>query len=147
LIYLDNLSTTTYTDTSAVNNQKYYYRIGAYKNGAITTYSNVVTITAETDTDETSDEIVLEADNVNDGISLSWNEYENDSISGYKLLRSTTNSNPIYDGTYYKYLASSSSIGYVDTNTDSGQKYYYRIGAYKNGEILKYSNTVTITAD
>lgn len=143
--YIAGSTNTVFTDSTTTQNQGYYYRIGAYKDGSILTYSNTIYIIA--DHDVTANDIYLEAGNVNGGISLTWTEYEDDTISGYKLLRSTTNSNPTYNGTYYKYLPSASSVGYVDTDTTSGQKYYYRIGAYRNGEVISYSNTVTITAD
>ena len=143
--YLSGYTNTVFTDDNTTQNQGYYYRIGAYKDGNILSYSNTIYIIS--DHDNTANDLTLEAVNVNGGISLTWSQYEDDSISGYKILRSTTNSNPTYNGTYYKYMPSASSIGYVDTGAVSGQRYYYRIGVYRNGDVIAYSNTVDITAN
>ncbi len=82
-----------------------------------------------------------------DGINLSWTKFTDEYISGYKLLRSTTDPDLTYpeDG-YYQYLSGQNTINYQDTNVVDGQGYYYRIGAYLNGQILSYSDTEYIVA-
>ncbi len=142
--YISGYTNTVYTDSNTSQNQGYYYRVGAYKDGSVLSYSNTVYIIS--DHDNNAEEITLEATNVNGGIDLDWSQYDDSSVSGYKILRSTSNSNPTYDGTYYKYLSNYTSTGYVDTNTSSGTRYFYRIGVYRNGEVISYSNTVEITA-
>lgn len=80
-------------------------------------------------------------------ININWSQYTDQTIDGYKLLRSTTDPVLTYpeDG-YYQYLSGQTTVSYTDTGITQGQSYYYRIGAYKNGVIVAYSNTQYITA-
>lgn len=142
LVYVSGINNLDYVDTSVDNGQVYYYRVGAY-DGHILEYTSTSTIefTGNSDTDNTID---LEADNVTGGIKLTWNTYNSQSISGYKILRSESDSSPTYPDEYYKFISGSDSTGYVDTNIKAGHSYYYRIGAY-NGNVIAYSNTVKIS--
>ncbi len=91
--------------------------------------------------------IALTAANDCNSIKLNWTKYTDQTIDGYKLLRSTTDPELTYpeDG-YYQYLSGQSTISYTDTGIVQGQSYYYRIGAYKGGVIVAYSDTEHITA-
>ncbi len=91
--------------------------------------------------------ISLTTTNSCNSIQIDWSKYTDQTIDGYKLLRSTTDSELTYpeDG-YYQYLSGQSTISYTDTNIAQGQGYYYRIGAYKSGSIVAYSNTEYIVA-
>jgi cellulose synthase/poly-beta-1,6-N-acetylglucosamine synthase-like glycosyltransferase len=147
--YLTGQYTVSYQDINVTNGQGYYYRIAAYNNGTILAYSDTEYITADTVTGcETPETIALTAANDCGGVQLGWTKYEDHTITGYKLLRSTTDPILTYpeDG-YYQYLTGQNTIAYKDTNVTNGQGYYYRIAAYNNGIILSYSDTEYIIAD
>ncbi|MBU0648186.1 glycosyltransferase family 2 protein, partial [Patescibacteria group bacterium] len=94
------------------------------------------------------EDIEMTVENTCNGIEINWTEYDEQYITGYKLLRSITDPDLTYpeDG-YYKYITPGSTTHYTDTAVTQGQGYYYRIGAYYNGTILSYSNTEYIVAD
>jgi len=144
--YISTSSSHSYVDTDIHNGDHYYYRIGAYKDGSIVMYSNTINVTYQSN-EATLDDFSLTANNINSGIQLIWGQYIGQNISGYKILRSATDSNLTYpeDG-YYKYISNSASTGYVDDDVISGKSYYYRVAAY-NGSAVAYTNTVEITAN
>lgn len=144
---ISNVSTTSYTDTNVDDGQKYYYRLAVYYDGEITLYSDIFSITYDEDENENNDDIDLEANNVGDAIELSWNEYYDESIDGYKILRSKTDSTPTFNEDYYDYVEDYDNTNYTDTSVTDGQRYYYRIGIYEDGEVTAYSNTVSIIYD
>jgi hypothetical protein len=147
LLYISGIDNNTYIDTDAVNGQKYYYRISAYKNGNIVAYSNTFEITASNNNFETVEDIDLDVNNQSGNLKLTWSKYTANDIDGYKIMRSTTNSSPTFPNEYYKYITGQSSLSYIDTDTSSNKGYYYRIGAYRDGNIFAYSNTVYIVSD
>ncbi len=143
---ISSTSTTSYTDTSVTDGKKYYYRLAVYYDGDVELYSDTITITYNEDGDDDAN-IDLEADNIGDGIELTWDEYDDDSIDGYKILRSTSDSTPTYDDQYYDYVEDYDTTSYTDTSVTDGKKYYYRIAVYDSGDVIAYSNIVSITYD
>ena len=67
-----------------------------------------------------SPEINIEEES--NGIKLNWNTVEN--ASGYEVYRSVQDSN------HFVYLSSVNDINYIDTKTDRGITYYYKVRAY-----------------
>ncbi|MFA4931235.1 MAG: hypothetical protein WC570_05225, partial [Patescibacteria group bacterium] len=142
--YISGSTTTDYIDTTVTNNQAYYYRIGAYKNGVIVAYSNFVHVIFTGDLDTNDNQFELRATSNNSGIQLNWDKYPSSDISGYKILRSISNSSPSYPDQYFKYIAGQTNTSYLDQAVDTGQDYYYRVGIYQDGEVVEYSNPVHI---
>lgn len=143
--YISGYTNNQYTDGSVTDGKKYYYRIGLYMDGEIIGYSEVVSITYNDNNDDNDGNLDLTADSTSDGVELSWDQYEDDSIDGYKVLRSTSDSSPTYPEQSYSYVTGYTNNEYVDGSVADGQKYYYRIGVYQDGEIIEYSETVMIT--
>ena len=144
LTYISGVNNLEYVDNSVENGQIYYYRIGAYDGSNILEYTPTKSIEFTGNNSYSNNEINLEADTVSGGIKLNWNTYDQDNISGYKILRSESDSSPTYPDEYYKFISGADSIGYVDSGVKSGHSYYYRLGAY-NGTVVSYSNTVHIS--
>ena len=64
--------------------------------------------------------------NLNNGlVYLSWSRYVPPGFNYYKVIRSTTNSNPVYpeDG-YIHYSDNDNSLSYIDTKVPKGIAYY-----------------------
>lgn len=144
LTYVSGKTNTSYLDTSTEDNQAYYYRIGAYKNGEVIEYTNFVHIISSNENEDNNSDFQLTAISNNSGIQLSWDKYTNSNIDGYKIVRSISNSSPTYPNDYLKYVSGQTNTGYLDLTVDNGQDYYYRIGAYKNGDIISYTNPIHI---
>jgi|GEM_PF-2718045 len=145
--YITGQSSYSYIDTNVYNGHDYYYRIGAYDNGSIVAYSNTIHVYYENG-NAVNEDFILSVNEAGNTLQLTWGEYTDNNISGYKILRSTTDSNLTYpeDG-YYKYIGNAGATSYVDSNVNPGTRYYYRVAAYYNGSALDYTNTVEINYD
>ncbi|HPN67596.1 MAG TPA: hypothetical protein PLZ62_02985, partial [bacterium] len=144
---ISNYDTTTYTDTSVDDGEDYYYRVAIYYDGSVNGYSNIVHITYDENNDDDENDVNLSAESTDDGIELTWDEYTDEDIDGYKLLKSTSDSTPTYPSQSYRYISGSSSESYTDTYVDDGEDYYYRLGFYKDSGVVGYSNIVHVTYD
>lgn len=90
----------------------------------------------------------FKAEYSNGVVYTSWTAYnQNDSFKYYKVVRSTTVSDPIYpDNGYIKYTSNVNDTSYTDKSPKSG-KVYYRVCAITN-EMNRYcSNVVTLNID
>ncbi len=144
LVYISGANNTDYLDTSVSNNKSYYYRVGAYKNGSVISYSNYIYITHNGNNSTSSTEFTLNVSSQNNGIHLSWDKTDYDEAIGYKIVRSTSNSSPNYPDHYLTYISGTNNLDYVDTSVNNGQVYYYRIGAYDGDDILEYTSAKSI---
>ncbi|MBU0647621.1 hypothetical protein KJ855_00400, partial [Patescibacteria group bacterium] len=149
-VYLSGNHHTSYTDTSVTPGHNYYYRVGAYdSNQGVVEYSNNIYLIVPVNNlpNSSDNQFDLVAASQNNGIHLNWSEYTqtlttSNSIDGYKIVRSKYTSSPTYPDHYLTYISGQSNTDYLDTSVDPGQNYYYRIGVYKNGQIIEYSNSV-----
>ncbi|MFZ5376892.1 MAG: hypothetical protein ACOZAN_04490 [Patescibacteria group bacterium] len=78
------------------------------------------------------------------GISFSWTVNGIDSNLGFKLVKSTE-SNPTYPGSDYKYLSEPSQRSYTWDIRD-GKTYHFRVCRYIGEKCDVYSNDITVTA-
>jgi hypothetical protein len=140
--YIDGEAARSTTDTSVKPGQTYYYRLAVYDQGNVLGYSNPVQVTVPGQPEGLS--ISLNA--VMDGgkVVLSWVVSGQGDYSGFKVCRSETNPNPSYPAEGLVFVAYGQN-GYTDTSVQPGKTYYYRVGIYKDGSILKYSNAVQVT--
>jgi hypothetical protein len=81
------------------------------------------------------------------GIQLSWSTANLSGVDGYKIVKSTKNSTPVFGQDGSLYIKGSSTKSYLWGVTDGG-KYYIRVCGYiaSNGSCNVYSNTITVTA-
>jgi len=151
----------TYTDAEAENDQAYYYRVcvlysGQAENVASTSTdttssrqeecSNVIQITAQTDSDTSLVAPTLSATADSDGVGLSWTKNTESNFKYYKVVRSQTDSTPTYPEDSYIAVKSQDTITYTDsevTSTTSGT-YYYRICSVSTGGSVYCGNVVTV---
>ena len=140
--YIDGESARSVTDGSVEAGHTYYYRLGVYNNGAVIAYSNTVQVTVPGQAKEPS----ISLNGVVEGgkVKLSWSVSDAGAYDGFKVCRSETNPNPSYPGDTCTFVAFGQNY-YTDTSVVSGKTYYYRVGIYKDGGIVKYSNAVKVT--
>jgi ferric-dicitrate binding protein FerR (iron transport regulator) len=139
--YVDGEGARSTSDTSVQAGHTYYYRLGIYNQGSILAYSNAVQVTVPGQPQELS--VTMSATPADGKVKISWVVSGEGSYDGIKVCRSETNPNPSYPGEWIAYITSGSS--YADTDVLSGHTYYYRVGIYKGGTIIKYSNSATAT--
>jgi len=61
----------------------------------------------------------------NGAVHMNWTPYTTDGFNYYKVIRSTTNSNPVYpDDSYIKADGNPDASGYIDYSPKSGTAYY-----------------------
>lgn len=141
-MYIDGAGTRSATDTSVQAGHTYYYRLAVYNQGAVLGYSNAVQVTVPGPPPGLS----ISLSGMVDGgkVMLSWSVSGEGSYSGFKVCRSETNPNPSYPGDTCFYV-DGAQRSYADAAVTPGHTYYYRVGIYKDGAIIAYSNAVTLT--
>jgi hypothetical protein len=140
--YIDGAATRSATDTSVQAGHTYYYRLAVYNAGAVLDYSNAVMVTVP----GAPQELSISLSGVVEGgkAKLSWSVSGEGDYSGFKVCRSESNPNPSYPGDTCTFV-DAAQRSYIDSTVASGHTYYFRVGIYKDGTIIKYSNAVTVT--
>jgi hypothetical protein len=141
-MYIDGAGTRSATDASVQAGQTYYYRLAVYNAGMVLGYSNTVQVTVPGAPQELS--IALSAVVESGKIKLSWSVSGEGDYSGFKVCRSETNTSPSYPGDTCTFV-DAAQRSYNDATATSGHTYYFRVGIYKDGTIIKYSNSVKAT--
>ncbi len=81
--------------------------------------------------DDVADELDITLRWKNDSLYLYWDQYKADEFSGYYVVRKEGSGQtcPYYykGGSYYEYIGRKSRTYFRDTDTESGQEYYYRV--------------------
>ncbi len=112
----------------------------------------VITVSGDstnTNDDSSSTDFSLTGSVSNNNAYLNWAKYtdtiqnSSSTISGYKVVRSETSSQPTYPDDWWVYLSDPNTTSYTDTSVQAGHSYYYRIGAY-NGSVIAYTNSIYI---
>jgi hypothetical protein len=140
--YIDGEETRYALDDSVEAGHTYYYRLAVYDHGDILGYSNAVRVTVPGQPQELS--VVLSAEARDGVVELSWEVSGEGTYSGFKLCRSETDPQPSYPGDWCKFLQYG-TFSYRDTEVKPGGTYYYRVGIYKDGAVVVYSNSVKVT--
>ncbi len=119
-----------------------------YGNGRLDVVGAMDRVTKGLDDGENEDDFDfnLTAKKIDGGIKLSWSKYENTADS-LKILRSTSNQNPKYPDEAYKSINDLTTTDFVDTSVNDGTKYYYRLAAYQDDQVVEYSDVVNIKYD
>ncbi len=117
-----DLTGTSYTDKSLLHEQKYYYKVYAYRylNGVRTTshYSGA----ASAQTAITVPQGVKATSVLNNDIKLEWNKVTG--ATGYRIYRASSKNGS------YKKVKDISQLYFKDTSVTKGKTYYYKIKAF-----------------
>jgi len=106
----------TYTNGSAETGVKYYYKIKAVLADGSSVFGNIVSRTADL-----AQPVITLSNRASDGkIKISWNAVEG--AVKYYIYRSLDNEN-------WSYLASTTDTSAVNSKTDAGVAYYYKVRA------------------
>ncbi|MGD1085303.1 MAG: hypothetical protein ABSA47_11225 [Verrucomicrobiota bacterium] len=132
-----SVTTTSYTDTTAVNGTTYYYVITATNPGDESTYSSQVSATPTGGAPPTP--TGLQATAGNDQVALVWNA--STGATSYNVGRSTTSGGP------YTTIASPTTTNYTDTTAVNGTTYYYVVAAVNGGGTSANSSQVSATPE
>jgi hypothetical protein len=138
--------TKSYTDTKTTKDHSYYYRVGIYKDGNVVAYSNSINVKATNGKTTENYNISLSGTAQTDGVHLSWSVTGGSNYDGYKVVRSETNQNPAYPSDTLQFVSGASTKSYNDGSAAEGKSYYCRVGVYKDGQVVKYSNSIRVTA-
>ncbi len=96
-ITISNRYSTAYTDASVTSGKWYSYRVVVVDKGGNKTYGNVVKIKAKkTSSDEEGSSGTFSAYYSGGKVYCSWNKYTGSGFNYYKIVGSSTNSNPKY---------------------------------------------------
>jgi len=138
--YVNGMDIRSTLDSKVQSGHTYFYRLGVYDQGFILGCSNVVQITVAGQPQEL--EIVLAASQASGQVGLSWTISGTAPYDGFKICRSQTNPQPSYPAEWVDYVTGATA--YTDSGIKSGGTYHYRVGIYRNGSIIKYSNPITV---
>ena len=135
----------SFTDTALTAGTTYYYRIAVLSGSSVIAYSNVSSVTVPAPTLN----VTLSGGVQGSSAQLSWAISGNASFDGVVLCRSETTTSPTVpplpgDRDFY-IPGNSSSGGYTDSGLERGKTYNYRLAVTRYNQVLKYSNTVTVT--
>ena len=133
-------NTTTYSDTTAVAQKAYYYRVMAYNSFGNSSYTNEANVTTPACGAAPSKPINLIASAISSSeINLSWSD-NSDNEDGFKIERKELG------GTYTEIKTLAANVtSYSDTGLNPDTTYYYRIRAYNSFGHSDYSNEANAT--
>ena len=115
---LKTVTTTTYTDKTAVSGTTYYYTVRCVSPIDNSVYISSYNTTGLKKTYYAAP-VLKAASNVNGGVKVTWNAV--DSASRYKVIRRNA------DSTSWKALGYTDSTSYTDKTAESGKTYYYSV--------------------
>ena len=153
---------TSYTDTTATEaGAAYTYRVKARRGNALSGWSNYVRVDLPEEEQPTptptptpapeTDPVDLAPSNlatgvVDNGVSLTWDapSEDADTVTGYQVLRRDLGDQEQDKVTP---LADTGGAGtaYVDTTVQAGDRYIYRVKAYRGTETSRWSNQANVT--
>ena len=130
---------TTYTDTSALHNTEYFYRVRAYNAGGYSPYSNEASTTTPTLTLNAPSNLTVTALSSSQ-IRLTW--ADNSSEEAYFYIERKTGASGTYSTLTY---VGANVTTYTNSSLSQNTEYYYRVRAYNAGAYSAYSNEVSAT--
>ena len=139
---------TTYIDASIEPERRYVYRIKAINADGVSERSSWVRAYTPAVPDPAPEAPVkptgLSAAFSHDTVTLTWNDPNDDSITGYVILRRDKDLQP-EDGTFFTVVSDTGSAGttYTDDTAEPDKRYVYRIKAInEHGEMSEISSWV-----
>lgn len=125
-----NVSTTSYTDSSATNGTTYYYAVKATNLGGTSSYSNEANATSLAVPTSAS------ATGTTSQVSLTWSSVTG--ATSYNVYRSTISGNYVAVTPF-----TSATNGYTDSTVTNGTTYYYVVTAVKGSSESNQSSEVS----
>lgn len=112
--------------------------------------TTVVTKTDSTKTVTTtkpvSSEMQLKAVSIADGVNLQWTQSSTAGFQGYKVVRSSDNTDPSYPGDgYIRFVTDRANTAFLDTGAKTGLTYWYRVCRLADGASVACGNVVKVT--
>ena len=133
----------SYTDDDVTEDTAYRYAVGSSRTGALSTWSNQVTVVAKATT-RPGAPTQLMAQATGAGAMLSWTAPADDgggALDGYNVYRCDPG-----DTCTPVWIAWASGTSYTDSGVTPGTEYRYAITSSRNSLISGQSNQVTVTA-
>ncbi|MFP4196398.1 MAG: fibronectin type III domain-containing protein [Methanomassiliicoccales archaeon] len=118
---------TSYTDSSVTNGQKYYYKVSAVNSEGEGPKSSEVSATPESSGENTvpSEPVNVRAEMIDGSITLTWNPPADDggsAVSQYKVYWTTSS-------IFFHYTYKVSGTSFTLDNVDEGETYIFRVSA------------------
>ena len=139
-----NAATTSYTDSAAEPGTKYAYRIKALNDNGTSEQSDYVNVTTPAVPYAPGNLTATAKSSTT--VTLSWNDPQDSSITGYMILRRDTKNQAA--GTFttlQSKTGNAATTSYTDSAAESGTKYAYRIKAHNDNGASEQSNYVNVT--
>jgi fibronectin type 3 domain-containing protein len=131
------ITTTTYTDSTAVNGTKYYYKVAAVNAGGTSALSTEVSATPEPAAPAAPTGLTATAGNAS--VALNWTA--SGGATSYNVYRGTTaggeSTTPLATGI--------TTTTYTDSTAVNGTTYYYKVAAVNAGGTSALSTEVSAT--
>lgn len=116
-------STKSFTDSTAVTGQKYYYLVRAYIKSGKSTYMSAYSSTGVLAVSYTKAPALKSAKSVSNGIKVNWSAVNG--ASGYRIYRKTSSGWQIIGN------VNSKTTSFVDKSAKKGTQYTYTVKAYR----------------
>ena len=138
---------TGFTDTGVEAETKYAYRIVAYNSAGDSPRSGYVNVTtpAEPASAAPDKPTGLVSAATHDSVLLSWNDPDDDSITGYRILRRDVANQPPGAFSAIAAITDTNAVSYTDSKVEAETQYAYRIVALNDEGASPESNTVSVT--
>ena len=144
---------TSYTDGTVAAKTRYVYRVKAINAAGLSEQSNYVN--AETPAAPVSPSAPAKPTGLagsvsHDSVALSWNDPEDDSITGYRVLRSSRDGDEYEDGQgAAEFVAviddtGSPAASYTDASVTARTRYVYRVKAINSAGLSQRSGYVNV---
>ncbi|MGA2138961.1 MAG: fibronectin type III domain-containing protein [Verrucomicrobiia bacterium] len=131
---------TTYSDTGAAANTKYWYRVRAYNTGGNSDYSNQASATTQLLMAPSGRTATAVSTNQ---VNLTWTDNSSNE-DGFEIERAPDNGGS--PGTWAQIATVGANVTiYSDTGLSINTKYWYRVRAYNTGGNSNYSNQASAT--
>ncbi|MBI5037786.1 MAG: FecR domain-containing protein [Candidatus Kerfeldbacteria bacterium] len=98
----------------------------------------LVTVPSETQ----ATPLILTGETTTTGVSLKWNRSTSSSFSQYKVVRSTTEAEPVYPGADVIAALRSGEERFTDTSGSAETSYYYRVCELMSDDAIFCSNVI-----
>ena len=130
---------TSYTDSDVDAGAQYVYRVKARNGDALSGQSNYFDANLPAAPEPPAGPTGLTGTVKHDRVSLTWADPQDDSITGYQILRRNRDTDATGDFDILVEDTGSADTAYTDTAVESGTRYGYRVKARK-GDLLSASS-------
>lgn len=127
----------TYTHTSLITNQIYYYKIKAYRTmSGVKVYGSFSASVSSTPVPTSPANLKVTLNSYN-SLNVSWNVV--DGATGYEISRS------LYSTSGFVPINTADSTSYIDNDLTTGKTYYYKVRAIIDGNPVVYGDYSTVS--